>query len=201
MSVRLPTILGKAIGDVHQTLNQETEEERIVDLVECIHRMEDLMDNLKGNSKLRPIVDDGAGDIALWNKEIAKYFQGKDFMNAPWLFAEGWYAGLYLLTTFCLTNRGPLRPAYKYRRLRECFSLSKYWVEYDVFFRQKCDTFARSQLAVFELASRFCEPFIYEDGLDEATKLEKRKMTFRELTQGEVRVVVIVATPGLTHTR
>jgi hypothetical protein len=25
----------------------------------------------------------------LWNKEIAKYFQGKDFMNAPWLFAEG----------------------------------------------------------------------------------------------------------------
>lgn len=29
-------------------------------------------------------------------------------MNAPWLFAE----------------------AYKYRRLRECFSLSKYWVDY-----------------------------------------------------------------------
>lgn len=29
-------------------------------------------------------------------------------MNAPWLFAE----------------------AYKYRRLRECFSLSKYFVEY-----------------------------------------------------------------------
>ena len=29
-------------------------------------------------------------------------------MNAPWLFAE----------------------AYKYRRLRECFSLSKFWVDY-----------------------------------------------------------------------
>jgi len=41
-------------------------------------------------------------------QEIAKYFRGKDFMNAPWLFAE----------------------AYKYRRLRECFSLSKYWVDY-----------------------------------------------------------------------
>ena len=36
-------------------------------------------------------------------------------MNAPWLFAE----------------------AYKYRRLRECFSVSKYWKDYDVFFRQK----------------------------------------------------------------
>jgi hypothetical protein len=28
-------------------------------------------------SKLRPIIDDGEGDIALWNKEIAKYFQGE----------------------------------------------------------------------------------------------------------------------------
>ena len=40
---------------------------------------------------------------------------GQTFMNAPWVFAE----------------------AYKYRRLRECFSVSKYWKNYDVFFRQK----------------------------------------------------------------
>lgn len=39
-------------------------------------------------------------------------------MNAPWLFAE----------------------AYKYRRLRECFSVSKYWNQYDVFYRQKVHT-------------------------------------------------------------
>jgi hypothetical protein len=108
MGVRLPTILGKGIDDVWKTLNQESEEDRIVDLIGCIHRLEDLMGDLQGNSKLRPIIDDGAGDIALWNKEIAKFFRGKDFMNAPWLFAE----------------------AYKYRRLRECFSLSKYWVDY-----------------------------------------------------------------------
>lgn len=36
-------------------------------------------------------------------------------MNAPWLFAE----------------------AYKYRRLHEAFSVSKYWGDYDVFYRQK----------------------------------------------------------------
>ena len=42
-------------------------------------------------------------------------YTGKDFMNAPWLFAE----------------------AYKYRRLHECFSVSKYWKDYDVFYRQK----------------------------------------------------------------
>ena len=63
------------------------------------------MEDLTSNQKLRPIIDDNEADVALWNKEIAMYFQGKDFMNAPWLFAE----------------------AYKYRRLRECFSVSKYW--------------------------------------------------------------------------
>ncbi len=40
-------------------------------------------------------------------------------MNAPWLFAE----------------------AYKYRRLQECFSVSKFWKNYDVFFRQKVSTY------------------------------------------------------------
>ena len=68
MGVRLPTILGKAIDDVWKTLNQEYDEERITDLIGCIHRMEDLMGDLHNNSKLRPIIDDGAGDIALWNK-------------------------------------------------------------------------------------------------------------------------------------
>ena len=62
-------------------------------------------------------------------------------MNAPWLFAE----------------------AYKYRRLHECFSISKYWKDYDVFFRQKCDTFSRSSQAVFELSTRFVEPWKYAE--------------------------------------
>lgn len=68
MGVRLPTILGKGIDDVWKTLNQEYDEERVVDLVNCIHRLEALMTDLHENSKLRPIIDDGAGDIALWNK-------------------------------------------------------------------------------------------------------------------------------------
>jgi hypothetical protein len=76
MGVRLPTILGKAIEDTIRTLNEQYSEDKIVDLVRCIDRMEDLMVDLSGNAKLRPIVDDGEGDVALWNKEIAKYFQG-----------------------------------------------------------------------------------------------------------------------------
>ncbi|RSH77335.1 uncharacterized protein EHS24_003294 [Apiotrichum porosum] len=81
---------GQAINDVYQTLNQEYDEGRVLDLLDCVERMQQLMDDLHGNAKLRPIVDDGAGDVALWNKEIAKFFRGKDFMNAPWLFAEAY---------------------------------------------------------------------------------------------------------------
>jgi len=76
MGVRLPTILGKAIEDTTRTLNEQYSEEKIVDLVRCIDRMDDLMVDLSGNAKLRPIVDDSEADVALWNKEIAKYFQG-----------------------------------------------------------------------------------------------------------------------------
>jgi hypothetical protein len=90
MSVRLPTILGKAIDDVVTTLNQEYDEERILDLTACLTRMEDLLDDLSHNAKLRPLKDDGEGDTASWNKEIAKFFRGKDFMNAPWLFSEAY---------------------------------------------------------------------------------------------------------------
>ncbi|GAA5876981.1 hypothetical protein JCM8547_001958 [Rhodosporidiobolus lusitaniae] len=160
MGVRLPTILGKAIDDVVKTLNQEWDEEKIVDLTECISRMEDLMDDLHQNVKLRPIIDDGEGDIPLWNREIARYFRGKDFMNAPWLFAE----------------------AYKYRRLHECFSLSKYWKDYDVFFRQKCDTFSRSSEAVFELSMRFAQPWKPQDGTPEE-QLEAKRLLFHETVQ------------------
>jgi len=103
---------------------------------------------------------------------------GRTFMNAPWVFAE----------------------AYKYRRLRECFSISKYWKDYDVFFRQKvrarchflsvglnrstkCDTFSRSQDAVLELSMRFAEVNQPPSELDEQTATEKERLMFHELTQ------------------
>ncbi|KAM0747738.1 DUF89-domain-containing protein [Meredithblackwellia eburnea MCA 4105] len=163
MGVRLPTILGKAIDDVVRTLNDEYDEDRIVDLTECISRMEDLMDDLQANTVLRPIVDDGEGDVPLWNKEIARYFRGKDWKSAPWLFAE----------------------ALHYRRLHECFSVSKYWKTYDVFFRQKCETFSRSGDAVFELSTRFADPWVIDEKIknDPAKLLEAKKLLFHELTQ------------------
>lgn len=95
MGHRLPTILGKAVDDVIRTLNEQSSEEEVIDLVRCIERMESLMTDLSGNANLRYILDgpcpfpfavsillnpsfitDGEADVALWNKEIAKYFQG-----------------------------------------------------------------------------------------------------------------------------
>ncbi|KAF9785559.1 hypothetical protein BJ322DRAFT_1063855 [Thelephora terrestris] len=161
MGHRLPTILGKGIDDVIRTLNDQSGEDEIIDLVACIERMNILMAELSENATLRPIVDDDEADVTLWNKEIAKHFQGRTFMSAPWVFAE----------------------AYKYRRLRECFSVSKYWKDYDVFFRQKCDTFSRSQEAVFELSMRFAEVNQLPAEMDEQIAVEKERLMFHELTQ------------------
>ena len=65
MGKRLPTILGKAIEDVFKTLNQQSDEELIIDLLQCIERMQGLMQALQENQKLRPIVDDNEGDVTL----------------------------------------------------------------------------------------------------------------------------------------
>lgn len=158
MSTRLPTILSKAIEDVARTLNEQSDRDKIQDLVACMKRMDVLMTDLSTNQILRPIIDDGEGDVSLWNKEIVKHFKELNFMTAPWVFAE----------------------AYKYRRLHECFSVSKYWKDYDVFFRQKCDTFARSSDAVFELSMRFAIPFKLNAGIHAQEQL---RLMFRELTQ------------------
>ena len=57
MGHRLPTILGKAIDDVIRTLNEQSEEDEIVDLVGCIERMNVLMVELSESATLRPIID------------------------------------------------------------------------------------------------------------------------------------------------
>ena len=77
MSSRLLTILGKVIDDAIITLNSVSLEERVVDLARCIDRMGELMTDLSGNEKLRPIIDDDEAEVTLWNKAIAKYFQGR----------------------------------------------------------------------------------------------------------------------------
>jgi len=47
----------------------------------------------------------------------------------------------------------------------------------------QCDTFSRSSDAVFELSTRFAEPFT-QSGKSPETKLEAERLMFLELTQG-----------------
>lgn len=47
----------------------------------------------------------------------------------------------------------------------------------------KCDTFSRSQDAVFELSMRFAEVNQLPAGFDEQTAAEKERLMFLELTQ------------------
>lgn len=49
MSGRLLTILSKAIDDTVKTMNEEWEAERVEDLVQCVRRMDKLMEDLSGN--------------------------------------------------------------------------------------------------------------------------------------------------------
>lgn len=53
MGKRLPTILGKAIDDTIKTLNEQSDEEKMIDLNHCIERMQVLMHDLQHNAKLR----------------------------------------------------------------------------------------------------------------------------------------------------
>ena len=54
----------------------------------------------------------------------------------------------------------------------------------DVFFRQKCDTFSRSNTAVFELSTRFSQPQPIDANISAEDQLKKNKLLFHELTQG-----------------
>ena len=65
MGHRLPTILGKAIDDVIRTLNEQSEEDEIVDLIRCVDRMNVLMVELSESAKLRPIIDGSSNPIVI----------------------------------------------------------------------------------------------------------------------------------------
>lgn len=121
-------------------------------------------------------------------------------MSAPWLFAEAYKVSFRsLCSTFEYLPYCDIR--LQYRRefasfvssqitskcqltgLHECFSVSKYWKDYDVFFRQKCETFSRSSQAVFELSTRFATPFHQPQGASAEELLKAKQLLFKELTQ------------------
>lgn len=51
------------------------------------------------------------------------------------------------------------------------------------FRRTQCDTFARSGTAVFELSTRFADPFVADKSTTAELQEQQRKLLFLELTQ------------------
>ncbi|KAI0095892.1 DUF89-domain-containing protein [Daldinia grandis] len=129
---RWPVIITQAIDDLYRSVSECEEPEKHNEGKKIIEELARLKYELQHDRQLIPIRDDGAADVAIYNRELEQ-LGTPSWFNIPWLFSE----------------------CYLYRRLNTSFSLSKHWKTYDVFYRQKIKTFRSSRPAVIELAARY----------------------------------------------
>jgi len=123
--------------------------------------LSELKSDILQNRGLRALQPDGRGDLAGWNGQMA-HLGARTWLACPWLFAE----------------------CYIYRTVQNILSSTKYWQSYDVFKRQKDSTFAKSRVAVEELAERFMH--VVNDSHLVGGKIvddESHKLLFHEMTQ------------------
>ncbi|KAI0470789.1 DUF89-domain-containing protein [Xylariaceae sp. FL0804] len=129
---RWPVIVTGAIDDTYRSVSQCDGAEAQEEGKRIIEELARLKYELQHDRQLTPIRDDGAADVALYNREL-EALGTPSWFNIPWLFCE----------------------CYLYRRMHTSFSLSTHWKSYDVFARQKINTFRSSRPAVLELAARY----------------------------------------------
>ncbi|KAI2778019.1 DUF89-domain-containing protein [Daldinia loculata] len=129
---RWPVIITQAIDDLYRSVSECEQPEKQNEGKKIIEELARLKYELQHDRQLTPIRDDGAADVAIYNRELEQ-LGTPSWFNIPWLFSE----------------------CYLYRRLHTSFSLSKHWKTYDVFYRQKIKTFRSSRPAVLELAARY----------------------------------------------
>ena len=98
-------------------------------------------------------------EVDAYNKEIEQR-GNPSWLDIPWLFSE----------------------CYMYRRISTFFSLSTHWKDYDIFARQKLDTFRTSRKAVVELSAKYKE-FVQqlEADKDKTHDVEAEKLLFTEM--------------------
>ncbi|KAF3065322.1 hypothetical protein GL218_02747 [Daldinia childiae] len=120
------------IDDLYRSVSECEDPEKQTEGKKIIEELARLKYELQHDRQLTPIRDDGAADVAIYNRELEQ-LGTPSWFNIPWLFSE----------------------CYLYRRLNTSFSLSKHWKTYDVFYRQKIKTFRSSRPAVIELAARY----------------------------------------------
>ncbi|KAK3191871.1 Hairy/enhancer-of-split with YRPW motif protein 2 [Lecanicillium sp. MT-2017a] len=132
---RWPVILTGCVDDVYRSIAQTDNAEKQAEGKKIVEQLGALKYEVEHDRPLTPIVDDGfADEVAAFNKEIEQ-LGNPSWHAVPWLFSE----------------------CYMYRRMSTFFTLTKHWQDYDMFFRQKMDTFRTSRSAVLELAARYRE--------------------------------------------
>jgi damage-control phosphatase, subfamily III len=133
---RWPAIITGAIDDVHRTVSKisDSDKDAQTEGKAITSSLATLKYELQHNRALSPIIDDGIPDVKLYNEELEA--RGPPtWHDVEWLYAE----------------------CYLYRRIAALFSTAKtkFWKDYDPFYRQKMKTFKSSRPAVLELCARY----------------------------------------------
>ncbi|KAI8624722.1 DUF89-domain-containing protein [Xylariaceae sp. FL1651] len=160
---RWPVIITSAIDDTFRSVAQCDDAEKREEGKKIVEELSRLKYELQHDRQLTPIRDDGFADVALYNQELGA-LGTPSWFNVPWLYCE----------------------CYLYRRLSTSFSLSTHWKNYDVFSRQKINTFRSSRPAVLELAARY-KNLVTQMEADKsktgAEHSEAQKLLFTEMSE------------------
>ncbi|KAK5999679.1 hypothetical protein QM012_005085 [Aureobasidium pullulans] len=158
---RWPNIVQGMIDDVEKTAatTGPLQQDAARTIVQSLSKMKDEIAN---NQALSPLDAAYGRDIGGYNTLLA---DGGNYTwhASPWLFAE----------------------CYMYRRVATIFAASPepFWKTYDVFKRQKDETFAKSRTAVEELAMRYINATDQVGFASSPRWSEEQKMLFIEMTQ------------------
>ncbi|KAB5576041.1 putative UPF0364 protein [Coniochaeta sp. 2T2.1] len=130
---RWPIIVTGVIDDMYRSVSKcDDNPDKRDEGKKIVEEIVKLKYEIQHDREITPIKDDGYPDVTLYNSELEKL--GKPtWLNTPWLYTE----------------------CYLFRRINSYFSLSTHWKNYDVFARQKINTFRSSRPAVLELAARY----------------------------------------------
>ncbi|KAI0534507.1 hypothetical protein GGR58DRAFT_53283 [Xylaria digitata] len=157
---RWPVIVTGAIDDTYRSVAECDDAEKRDDGKKIIEELARLKYEMQHDRQLTPIRDDGFPDVALYNDELNK-LGTPTWFAAPWLYCE----------------------CYLYRRISTSFSLSTHWKNYDVFARQKINTFRSSRPAVLELAARYKDLVTRMEADKGKADEEARKLLFTEMCE------------------
>ncbi|KAH6697292.1 DUF89 domain protein [Plectosphaerella plurivora] len=156
---RWPKIVQGMIDDVEQTVKElPSNGKRSQHGLQIRDMLKQLKSHIEHDKPLLPLFCHGSTEISEYNLKLAS-FGSCSWHNCPWLFGE----------------------CYLYRRVNIMFTSFPDWEAYDVFARQKLETFLKSEAAVQELSSRYTSLRQY-DNLQKADS-EAAYLLFVEMTE------------------